>query len=379
MSGTSETIMVTAHCLCKAHTYTTSVPRSKLPLEATACHCNSCRHVTGAMFSTDAPWPEPRANVNTSKLQKYPFSPRISILFCGTCSTPLFFEDAEPPHELGVFTGALTNSNVDLVKFKNHIYVGDTVDGGASMSFLRPNADGSEAKRFENRAGTGEEYLCSWPPVNPLTSSEKKAEETVPIRCHCKGIDFVLHSANYKGKNPEDVPFYIDPAQPDRRLASFCACDSCRLHTGSDVVVLTFAELKDISIPTEENNSSSAFPQTTAELKAAVDRKGIAMGTLAYYCSSPDVQRYFCSRCSATVFYAVDERPDMVDVWVGLLEDKDGGRAESFLAGPFAWVGKEGDVKGGWREGLVERVKEGTDVWRKERGLQVRWKNRPVE
>ncbi|KAF4630222.1 hypothetical protein G7Y89_g7917 [Cudoniella acicularis] len=106
--------------------------------------------------------------------------------------------------------------------------------------------------------------------------------------------------------------------------------------------------------------SENAFPKTTHGLKTAVDAQETAtIGTLAYYQSSPGVQRYFCKVCSATVFYAWDERPETVDVAVGLLEASDGARTEAFLSWNFGaaaeWVG---DTKGGWREGLLRRVRE---------------------
>lgn len=92
MAFAPSTIVITAECLSKAHSFSTEIPINSLPLSASACHCNSCRHVTGALYSIDVPWPEPRQNFDTTKLNYYAFSANISILFCGTCSSPIFFE-----------------------------------------------------------------------------------------------------------------------------------------------------------------------------------------------------------------------------------------------------------------------------------------------
>jgi hypothetical protein len=375
MAAALKTLVLTAECLCGAHTFSTEIPTSTLPLRASACHCNSCRRVTGALYSIDLPWPEPRQNVNTTKLKQYAFSANISILFCRTCSTPLFFESTKESHDLGVFTGALKNHDVDdLVKIADHIFVGDTIDGGATMWLQKPNTDNSKVPRFKERCNT-EQYPYGWPPTSTFTGYEKQTEDRfIPIRCHCKGIDFLLHRGNYEGKAVEELPWFIDP-KTHKPLASFDVCDSCRLQSGIDVFHWTFAELANISISTAPQEGAKAFPSTTSELKAAVDARDTTTGTLAYFQSSPDVQRYFCKVCSATVFYAVDDRPVIVDVAIGLLNAPDGARAEGFLSwalgGPISWAE---DTKGGWRDGLVQRVRGDSEKWRIKRGYPKNWR-----
>ena len=51
---------------------------------------------------------------------------------------------------------------------------------------------------------------------------------------------------------------------------------------------------------------------------------------LTKYNTSPDVFRYFCNRCGATIFYLKDGR-DTIDVGVGLLLANSGARAEEWL------------------------------------------------
>lgn len=377
--STSETILVVAECLCKAHNFSTEVLISTLPLLASACHCNSCRRSTGALYSIDLPWPEPRRNVNTTKLRRYAFSGNISILFCGICSTPLFFESTYEPHALGVFTGALKNSNIDLVKINDHIFVGDTIDGGATMWLRNPNTDGSEAQRFEKRKDSMA-YPHDWPPTSTFTEFEKTlAVEYVPIRCHCNGVDLMLHHGNYRDKKPEELPWFVDP-KTRKLIAGFDVCNSCRLQSGIDIFHWTFCELESIFPVTTLQNQSKSFPKTTPKLRAAVDGHDLSIGTLAYYQSSSDVQRYFCKVCSATVFYAVDDRPEIVDVAVGLLDAPDGARAEGILSWAFgetfSWV-KE--TKGGWREGFMKRAQEEAENWRIKRGYPKNWRRVEVE
>lgn len=56
-----------------------------------------------------------------------------------------------------------------------------------------------------------------------------------------------------------------------------------------------------------------------------------SLGRLRQYESSPGIFREFCSICGATVFWHCEERPDLIDVSVGLLRSESGARAENWL------------------------------------------------
>jgi hypothetical protein len=127
----------------------------------------------------------------------------------------------------------------------------------------------------------------------------------------------------------------------------------------------TVAEVANVS---PAGAANKVLAEDTAGLKALVDRQDPAIGTLNYYASSPNVQRYFCSTCSACVFYAVDDRPSVVDIAVGALQASDGARAEGFLAWQFGNVIYTEDVKGGWREALVSEVRKESRQWGDKRG-----------
>lgn len=370
----SNNITLTAQCLCKSHIFTAEIPISSLPLEGTACHCHSCRHTVGALYSMDLPWPKTVSDVDLSGLKVFDFSKKIRVYFCGTCSMPFFFghPNAEPPnYELGVFSGALKNiaveGDVPLVKLANNIYVGDTQDGGAAPWLRMP-----DTKCFKERSvsstnpdAPGEEY--TFPPSSSLTGYEKKLGDTVPIRCKCRGVDFTLHRYQADGRKNDELPWYVD-RRTHKYIADHCVCNSCRLFSGIDIYDWTFAGLSSITFG---NNNTSKSVSHTHELKKLVDNADPSIGTLKYYCSSPDVQRYFCSNCSACVFYAVDDRADMVDVAVGILDAEDGARAEGMLAWRFFKTDFREDCKGGWREGVVDNAIEAARKWRDERGYPV--------
>lgn len=371
-----ELITLSANCLCKANIFTTRVTKQKLPLEGWACHCDSCRHVTGALYTVDVPWPEPRANVDLTRLKAYAFSQDYDLLFCPTCSTPMFFSDTRnPERELVILTGALRNDPIDPIKIKYHIFVGDTKDGGASMWLRKPNADGTEIKRYyaraENDEGQAAQPIPSdWPPSDTLTGYETKTQGPVPIRCKCKGVDLEWLPGSYDGKKESELPWFVDP-HTHKALGGFCACESCRLPGGCDVWNWGFAELKDISFA----GKREGFPDASTELRAMVDAKNSSLGTLTYYASSSDAQRYFCSNCSATIFYVWDQRTFMVDVAIGVLGASEGARAEGSLSWAFGGdISHVEENKGGWRYGLFQRVAKESEDWRISRGYPKNWR-----
>ncbi|KAI0391828.1 hypothetical protein F5Y17DRAFT_460425 [Xylariaceae sp. FL0594] len=434
-----SSIELTAECLCKANIFTTRVPRSQLPLEAVFCHCDSCRHVTGAMHSSEIMWSSSSAiQPSSSGLKRYAFSERLGLLFCRVCGTPMFFESAKPTAaaggkeglEYGVFTGVLKNIDLGqnnlLFKITDHVFVRDTLDGGATPWLCDTN-DEAAPRLWVGGRGKSELWTSPPPPQPqpqpqpqsqpPSTSSQGKEDDeskddiySIPVRCKCSGVDLLLRPSTVafaKEKEEEQqqdenkkllLPWFIDPVTR-RSHADYDACDSCRLACGADVLNWTFCLLRHLSFaPSPNNNNSTSntlpLPHTTTELKALipsstspspteeeVEKKTPYYGTLTYYASSPDVQRYFCARCSATVFYACDDRPDMVDLAAGLLCTTDrkgtgtGARAEDLLSwdfgGTMAW---RTDAAGGWRERYISRIEDAAERWRVERGVPKNWR-----
>src|ERR1700761_278214 len=86
---------LTAHCLCKAHIFHGSVSGDALPLSGRICHCTACRHVTGALHASTAPWPGSPEDIEGSSLRRYKFSDVVQMLFCPKCSSLLFREISE--------------------------------------------------------------------------------------------------------------------------------------------------------------------------------------------------------------------------------------------------------------------------------------------
>lgn len=380
-----STVEITAQCLCKQHTFKTSIARSSLPIKASICHCNSCRHLTGAMYSSEAPWPAADGGeaVANSTLQRYVFSERLTVRFCGTCSSPMFWEWPGSRDKISVFTGVLTGHAdpdvKDLVQITDVIFVGDTLDGGAAPWLKRPNgADGKKARLWVGAMNDSEELPHDWLPSASLPDASKKSHlDQVALRCRCKGVDLVMQrwSPELEGEEDSGATSWIIDPDTHKVLGSFDACDSCRIASGVDVFNWTFALWRQVEFAEETKTMTGTtggrFPVSSAELNAALSaqERDSRFGTLTCYSSSPGIYRYSCSQCSACVFYGSDRKSQFADVALGVLEAPDGARAEDFVSwnfgGDMVW---RNDIVGTWREGLVGSMESEAEAWRIERG-----------
>lgn len=377
----SDTVRLIAQCLCKAHVFTVFVSPESLPLSTACCHCTSCRRVTGGMYSCFFTWPQSGEAVWNSTLRRYQISKAVTVLFCGTCSSPMFF--GSPPcdvghggtYKLSVCVGVLEDvPAVRLIQIEDHWFVGDTADGGASAFMLRPNPDGKLVPRWKEMPNVSVQLPLDWPEDRRLLPSQ--AADEFAIQCHCAGVSLVLRrgDAEFAAMKDDELPHFVD-ANSRRIVCGIDACDSCRRTFGSHLVHWTFSFLRHIDFPGGSSDeqklpSSQRFPQTTRDLEAAVKLGMDArFGTLATYPSSAHVQRYFCLRCSASIFYATDHRPDHIDIALGLVHAAEGARAESLVTWEHGMIGHMEDVAGSWRDGSVTAVVEGSEAWRIEKGL----------
>lgn len=371
---------ITARCLCGAHVYKAAVSESSLPLKAVACHCDSCRRQTGGLYFVDTTWPpcldDPRSDggVDVSRLKRYDFSKNIALFSCATCSTLLFCKGPEHDDPLCVLVGALDPTALGTVAYEDHIFVGDTLDGGAAALLLR-NGDGSAIGRWRaRRAGESEKLGADWPAAEGRTSrapsrpEAKAGPAATRAACVCGGVGFSIRSAADLATGGEAEARSAGRIEEGtgRYRALICACDQCRLFFSAELTALASVPLSHIEYASggdqRDGREKMAFPQSVAALKAAVDEncsRGShpALGTLRYYKSSEKVERYFCGICSASVFYATRDQPDVIQVGVGLLQSPGGGAlSESLLAWDYGDIEGRADVAGSWREALISAI-----------------------
>lgn len=370
---TKMSVTVTARCLCNAHVFTSTIPNSSLPLLASLCHCNSCRHQTGALYFGCIAWPNKQEDL--SSLKRYEFSPNTDLFACPTCSSQLFCRATQPGEGPEVITSALDNEP-GLVEYGSNIFVGDTIDGGASMWF-RHDATGGLLKRWSGHRGDGENLEVGWPDQGQDTVPRDDAgrPEYTPLQCHCKGVSLFVRSGAHLGqpapgssdaelaKKLKDSGFEM---KSGRYPAFADACSSCRMHVGSDITF--WATVPIVCLSVETNRHVDVPFRTVDEFRDALEAKDARFGTLKKYKSSLGVERYSCAICSASFFatnaQAADDR--VIDVAVGVLHHKDGARAEGLLAWDYSRIDFSSDGDGGWRESLNRTALQEAKKWRGE-------------
>ncbi|TLD30902.1 hypothetical protein PspLS_01833 [Pyricularia sp. CBS 133598] len=352
--ATDRQITLTASCLCAARTFIVKTPADSLPLDAGCCHCDSCRRLTGNLYSVCAPWPvEP----DLSRLRQYDMSPRISTFSCGECGSTLFCQVVGLEWTYVILGVVDADDRAAVVaKYGYHMWVGDTLDGGAS-GWIESNAVGGEGiKRWREHRGEELERVWGW----DFATAQKRGS-TVPeknlIGCHCGGVVLVLRSATDLKDERGPVPECVQRGTL-RYRAGICACDSCRRASGAEVTPWATVPLSHI-----EATGAAAFPATIHGLRDAVDEG--RFGSLTYFKSSENVERYRCGVCSAGVFWAVHDQPDTICVAVGVLQGEGGARKEGLLAWDFkSGVLFKEDVAGSWREGFVDALEQSKE-WQK--------------
>jgi hypothetical protein len=256
-------------------------------------------------------------------------------------------------------TGTLKHID-GLVDFQRHIYIHDTLDGGFADMLTQVN--GKRLARWSGNAGFDEIPLYRNARAVPATTSS--ANSKIRGHCKCGGVEFWVAKPSARSAlaekvwpelpSPKDVT--QTPAPPDSELwwlrdsgskfrASLCACNSCRLASGMETTFWAYIPTVDLSL-----DAQGKLPFT------------LDFGSLKKYSSSPDKHRYFCERCGATCFYDSDDRPYVRDVAIGLLDDPDGSRAESWLG----WVTDKLDFRedtDGRSEHLSDAIEEGLRQW----------------
>lgn len=333
---TSEDRSIKATCLCGRAAHTITLPQPEYPLKACFCSCNSCRHMTGTLILSVVFLPrtyQPTQQL-LDQLDGFEFSRKITQYHCKTCGTMVIGrclddpDKAEPTVTWDITTGTLEkwDGEIDVQGF---VHLSDTLDGGFA-DFL-PSLNGKTVERWPGHFRHGEQLPPGWRAIQ-TTQVNALPSDRLHAHCKCNGVQFwiarpsdqskqaecswpdvLVPSTSGKTENPDNEPWWLQ-ANGTKFLAGTCACDSCRLASGTDIVEWAFVPTIDITLD--------------AEGKVPFQRQ---FGTLRRYDSSPGVTRHFCARCGAMVFFESHDRPRLLDVAVGLLDAPEGARAETWL------------------------------------------------
>lgn len=279
-----------------------------------------------------------------------------TLYFCPVCGCHLFKEEWETiDGEVFGPTWTVATGVVEQMPktftMSRHINVNQTGDGGLSI-WMRARNDNTIIPTDiieQNSMSLPAKGYAPWSPTpytNPPGPGYTKGD-TLEASCFCGTVKFHVtrptqastlpksqypdlmipyHTKSDKIPNPEDKKWWIRGPHPDntgpgedRYLAGTCACTSCRRCSGFDIQSWAFIPRANI------------FMRHSKKQSMGLDFANLPAGMLRSYSSSPGVTREFCPGCGATVFWHNTDRPELIDVSVGLFNDPKGVRAEDWL------------------------------------------------
>ena len=98
----TERELYNGECRCGAIRYRVSGP----PVMVEYCHCQSCRRSSGSAVSILAGFPRDGFRILHGSPTYYESTPGVKRSFCGTCGSPLFYENHEFPDEVYISLGS---------------------------------------------------------------------------------------------------------------------------------------------------------------------------------------------------------------------------------------------------------------------------------
>ena len=342
------TTKLTFGCACRQVTGSFVVPNSVLPLPLIFCHCETCRRASGQLFTSNLIISKDSSFQVNGTLAENKTSENLTRYFCHNCGSSIYYYD-HPTGDNDVCSGILDRSE-GLIAPKEHIFVDDTKDGGAS-----PWIDVASWATWSNESDR------LGPPIKSAfsTSNAEDASITLDCHCQCRGVEFKItrpdrtsskvssplpdllvpfHSQLFQ--NPHDFKWWLCKGGT-RYLAGTCGCNSCRLSTGYDL-------------------QSWAFVPKSNILQMDGSPINFAMGTLKRYSHTKGAERDFCQRCGATVFWHCDARPGIIDISAGLLDSKNGALAEDWVEWTTERVSFEECAS---NKSLISSFSEGLRKW----------------
>lgn len=245
-------------------------------------------------------------------------------------------------------------------------WVGDTLDGGVSVwlnDIVGPDGKKKPLKRWLLQDWNNGDLVTEDGRLRALPEEKKGGGEKLKAQCHCGGVKFYLTRPNEQSKKVQSpfsdliTPYHSHSSEnpnnetwwlrdnDTKYLAGTCTCKSCRVASGFEIQPWAFVPKCNIF---KEDGSPIDYN----------------MGTLKQYESSKDIWREFCSICGATVFWHCKERPNLIDVSIGLLDPAEGARVEGWLDW---WTGRVSFEELAVSRSLVRSLEEGLKKWGEER------------
>lgn len=299
-------VSLSATCHCHLAVHTLELSRSSFPLQLTICHCDSCRHATGSLTMTTLSIPDwiPSPTL-LSKLSSFPFSKRTTFFFCPKCGCDVIFRIKDDDKEEWIVASGTVQNIEGLVGSVAHEFLEDTRDGGLADWIGR--YAGTKVERWPRALGIGRE-------VDAVSSVIKRGEidQVVEGRCKCGNVRFWVQRPDGE---EEEVERYWRSGRKFK--AGLCVCDDCRLTSGMEVLAWMSVPMHYIVTDLQSNKKLDSSSLET-------------WNALQTYESTAGVRRYFCKSCGASIFWEAEDKGDVLDVFIGVLDADEGVRGETW-------------------------------------------------
>ncbi|KAJ5532177.1 hypothetical protein N7494_008729 [Penicillium frequentans] len=340
---TSSNKVLTASCHCHSVQFTINVPITSLPLKVHLCHCSICRHTHGTPCTFHARLPsgvEPQfiPPSGLANLTGYKHATALSTrYFCSTCGCHI--GDHIPDDGIWVISNAIFDANKadhGVWKFNTHLYPDSAPDGG--LSALVSTVDEHHLELVSPKHFSE--------PIADVPQGDEANDKELLAQCHCGGVSFHISRPQAEFIASPAGQTWLSPTDQTKWLACMDLCDDCRLVNGTNVIGWMFVPVNHLS------------PNPSPDL---------LIGSSKAYRSTADVLRTFCRTCGATVFYSCADRPEIVDIAVGLLKAPEGAMAEDWVlwrAARASWPEDGLQYHAGFSRALIEGMKQ----WGTERG-----------
>lgn len=179
---------VLIRCHCGQLTDTVQLQHS-IPVESILCHCDSCRHCTGALTFSALRLFSPPDSAFTTKLVKYASSNKLWRYFCETCGSHVCYYVVEENSWgvcAGVIEGAIDDRRGRLQIFIGHEFVRDTKDGG-----LLPIFPTSTVYPGDYNGESVQDWKTALADLK-VNVEVNDSTDSLPGECHCGSVRFTV-------------------------------------------------------------------------------------------------------------------------------------------------------------------------------------------
>ncbi|CAG8943092.1 unnamed protein product [Penicillium salamii] len=331
---------LTASCRCNSVHFTVTIPTEALPLKIHLCHCSMCRYSHGAPCAFHAPLP-PGVELQFigpsgyDKMTSYRHAASVATgYFCSTCGCQIGGFESQWTISTSIFDA--NREDEGIWKFNAHMLPDSAPDGGLAAVFSA--VDGHQMET---------ENLGLSPQAIAGSDSKPPDRESKDLlaQCHCTGVSFLIARPSEEFIASPQSKGLISSSDKRKWLARMDLGDDSRLVSGANVI---------------------SWMSVSADHITPSLPKDLLIGSARAYCPTKDTLLVFCGTCGATVFSHSDERPEIVDVAMGIVRAPEGAMAEDWNV----WETKVSQPESGMRyqAGFARALTEGMQRWGAERG-----------